>query len=381
MKDINSPSLEIDKLVSFEWERNHEKFTVLALQCIADKNAGLTSLDVAPEYCEKRTINLDQMSLYNKSYNYPKELERYKSLVKHVRWSDDPTRQVYDTKKSSPKFAATMKKYCESIIENSEDGEINLAANGLLCASHFGRFQYLHSMAINDGIEAKVTFNKILSWSKFAYQFSLSEKDHNENYCEYWENNKIYPNIVDSFQVESFRNRKDNFCERRKISKWNWITNPKLWGSNQEYYEAWTVKSFFSNECTGKFGSGQCTVIEDKDEIMFSALGSILHLVQDSYSKSHVSRGGTPALSEIVCSPPENFHSYLNQDSDTHTKADKWPVFHSTCNLGSGGTLDPITAVAQIIFLHAKGEKDVKKIEDIITKVYGGYDLNAKSKP
>ena len=141
------------------------------------------------------------------------------------------------------------------------------------------------------------------------------------------------------------------------------------------------MATIFSHSCDSAFGSGDCTVIDDKSEISLSALGSIVHLIQDSYSMSHTFRGKSSSNSEVICSDAQNFLSYTNQDVDKHSKADKWPRFNENCDPGKNGTLDPITASAQIIWLHMDGNKDVSKVEKIIAKVYGKSSADNTSSP
>jgi hypothetical protein len=379
LDDVTSPDFNTDKIAALEWEKNHEKLTALSLQCLADQNKGLSNLNNKPINCSRRVVKTEEMSLFNGSDQYPKSLDKYRLLIKTVRWPDDPTRQVYEESDTAVKFAGTMKATCKLRISNSDDNEIDLAADGLLCAGHYGRFQFIHSMAISDNIRAEDTYNKIIDWSKFAYLFSLEEIGHSEKYCEYWSKNAEYPHIKNAFQVQGVKSR--NWCNERDIKFFDKFKNPKLWFSDQKKYPAWTLRTLFSHHCDSPWGSGDCTVIQDKEEINLSALGSIIHLVQDSYSLSHTNRGKTDLSTETRCSNVQHFYSYSSQDTKKHSTADKWPIFNTSCDPASSGTLDPITASAQIIWLHAKGIKDADKVTEIISKVYGNIDESALSIP
>ena len=113
-------------------------------------------------------------------------------------------------------------------------------------------------------------------------------------------------------------------------------------------------------------------MLEDEHEIRMSALGSILHLIQDSYSKSHTNRGGSETHPEVVCNEVEKFWSYRDQDAALHGESDKWPSFDSSCQTtNSDKTLDPITAAAQLIWLHANSTDTSMTVNDLINSVYG----------
>lgn len=379
IENLSNPEFGVDRVFSFSWEKNHEKLTALALQCLADLNKGEKKLSKKPEFCFRREVTPEDMSLFNGGGDYPSSLDRYRLLLKTVRWPDDPTRQVYDDSDTSIKFAGTIKSTCKARIKKSPNHEIVLAADGLLCAGHYGKFQFLHSMATKDGVEPDITYKKITDWSKFAYLFSLNEINHGEKYCAYWDENSVFPFIKDAFQVEAVRSR--GWCNEREIGFFDRLFNRKLWGSDQETYPAWTISTIFSFHCDRFAGSDDCTIVDDLEEVNFSALGSILHLIQDSYSLSHTNRGGAATPAEVNCSEVKNFYSYYNQNTDKHSTADKWPEFSKTCNVESSGTLDPITASAQIIWLHANGEKDAGKVSDIIGLVYGNLEKSGLSMP
>jgi hypothetical protein len=101
-------------------------------------------------------------------------------------------------------------------------------------------------------------------------------------------------------------------------------------------------------------------------------------MIQDSYSASHTNRGATSKSPQIICQPVAEFYSYRNQNGDKHTESDKWPTIECAKD---NGTLDPITAVAQIIWLHNNPSGTREDIRDVLLKVLGHPAKTQKSGP
>lgn len=87
------------------------------------------------------------------------------------------------------------------------------------------------------------------------------------------------------------------------------------------------------------------------------ALGSLLHIVQDSYATGHVHRGAQGMNTadrqrfypEVRCQPVRGFTDYSNQDSTQHGKGDTWPIF---VDCGEDAVVDDvITATMRVIHL------------------------------
>jgi hypothetical protein len=109
------------------------------------------------------------------------------------------------------------------------------------------------------------------------------------------------------------------------------------------------VKFLYNNQCDNLTSYTNCTVVADK-KARLAALGSLFHLIQDSYSGSHTSRGvfeqNEQVHAKINCLPIKQFSTYKGQNEKAHSNADKGNVsFSSTCT-DSNDVHDPILSGA-----------------------------------
>lgn len=389
------PDFSVDELRLFrlEWEKNHERLTAMAIQCLADYNVNTPELSIRPSHCNFHLLDKKPFDIF--SIDHKKQssaISDYLPLIKGVRWPDDPTRQIHESSSTAAKFAVTVKAVCKDRTEKERpEGEgIILAADGILCASHYGSLQFLHAMAPFDQIDYKETRAQIIDWAKFAFDFSKNNINQSEKYCDFWRSDiasTSYPSIIEAMQVNSLENR--GWCEDRDV-KWlyklwhvrtwpiwgymgSWLSD---WASPVDRWDAWKVSTLFSFHCDGKVYSSICDIINDKTEINNAALGSIIHMIQDSYSSSHTNRGVNVAKAHIICDSVEGFYSYTNQDSENHNKSDKWPEY--SCS-NESETLDPITAVAQLLWLHQNNGK-ADDVAMLMERVLGDSDLKLESR-
>lgn len=389
-----SPNFSLDrlKMLGLEWEKNHELLTALAIQCLFENNLDDPVLSQKPDHCDFQLLQAKPFDIFAKNdSDAHKVLFSLLPLVNSVRWPDDPTRQIYQSSSTAAKFAVTVKSVCSSRMEKDRmEGEgIILAADGVLCASHYGSLQFLHAMAQKNGQEYNVTKQKMIDWAKFAFDFSKQNIDQNLKFCDFWESDVAkneYPSIIDAMQVQSLRNR--GWCSKREVSWQYKITHPRTWAvwthlgsllsdwaSPRDYWDAWYLSTLFSFHCDGKIYSSICDIVDDPKEVNNAALGSIIHMMQDSYSASHTNRGVNVAEPRILCNVVDGFYSYSNQDSDLHTLSDKWPSF--SCSRESE-TLDPVTAVAQLLWLY-KNDGTTADVEALMEKVLGTSNLKQDS--
>lgn len=142
----------------------------------------------------------------------------------------------------------------------------------LLYRSHFGDLQFLHAMASWNGEAMNATRSKIMMWAEFSYRVAVGD---------------IKPSTrMSEVSIPGFRNVLGQY--------WSDVTLLFTYG----------VPAY-------------------QGRIPEVAFGSLLHLVQDSFSKSHVSR--EPAVG--ICGGDEKkpnggriieFHGYGDQDGDKH---------------------------------------------------------------
>lgn len=150
--------------------------------------------------------------------------------------------------------------------------------NVILYRSHYGDLQFLHSMGTQDGEKASFTRDRIMMWLEYTYRFSIGEFDRST------ELRKIpVPGMADVFKN-------------------------KGWGTQE------------------LFTLGDVTFRGDQDLRDF-AFGSFLHLIQDSFSRSHTARAeetGAKCQNLNLLKPGQvtQFLTYASQDSGKHKKED-----------------------------------------------------------
>jgi hypothetical protein len=208
-------------------------------------------------------------------------------------WNDNPPFELASTNtRFCSKYVGTTIKApyfleCWYILyrdgeKRAEKGEYFDAESGtvLLYRVHFGDMQFLHAMASRDGEEARVTKERIMMWAEFTYKLALGELDRGA------ELRKIRIPGMETL----FRNR------------------------------GWTSQQLFTR--------GDPTYRSNQDFRDF-AFGSLLHLVEDSFSRSHTERD-EPSGAGCEAVPEQynpgtilSFHSYARQDKRKHAEADR----------------------------------------------------------
>ena len=144
----------------------------------------------------------------------------------------------------------------------------------LLERSHFGDLQFLHAMG-GDGEPADVTRRNVLAWAQFAYLVSIGEIGAEAKVSD---GDAVGPRIAKYFPENG-----------------------------------WTVMYLFTRG----------TAPRSEERLRDIAFGSLLHVVQDSFSRAHVAREDVrmgesgPVPGRIV-----QFHSYARQDPYLHGKMD-----------------------------------------------------------
>ena len=340
----------------------HETITSLAIECVLshnDKNSPpkdcLRSKNEIYEYISE--LNIDIPSI--KGGEIPA-----KRLVDASSWPDDPTRQgsFYGAKAK-----INIDRKCKSFwgflgYENYNDS----ISGGLFCNSHMGVLQFFHSQASKPAVTGKYTpeeyeetLEKVLSWAQFNFNIVTDSEILNEPYCEYFKklrNSEAHSGIGEAFLPA-------------RLEK-------KLLQCKNNYRIDW----IYSNKCANPMSSQTCTKVGDEREYQIVALGALLHMVQDSYSQSHVKRGDCSTSegvvdSKIVCEPIEQYYDYLLQDGHKHGESDVMPISVSdTC---SSSDIDDAVTASAVILWHAMYEKpEVDLIGYLKSSVYlNPYEL------
>lgn len=227
-----------------------------------------------------------------------------------VHWNDNPPFQIKSTDGNRPaglpasclnqviRIPRLVKDCWLPIYQSSERRAASRsysARNGswLIQRTHFGDLQFLHSMAAHPAEDAQTTQDNVLAWARFAFG--------------------VYR--------EEFGG--DDFLARCPAT----MRGCRLVGLPR-------IAAWFPGEMTvaDLFTQGDETYRGNLREV---ALGSLLHLVQDSFSEAHVVRSSNQQ--NRPCGPAEHqwrsaatiqlFQTYGAQDSGRHAQRDAARAF------------------------------------------------------
>lgn len=312
--------------------RVHERLTRLAELCL-ERSAGLLP----------RTCDVTSIAWGRTMGNWRND------LTLSSRWADDPTRQIGGL--SGIKFAINAGRTCEGWFDEGRDPS-RAPYGGILCSTHYGPLQFWHAMRSSEAEPASETRAKMLEWIDVAYRVATGRIPSSEEYCTFFRNR---PAIARAMVPENFR-----YCTHRP--------GP---ANNGNGYPAWRVHTLFSMRCSDPITSTVCSEATGAGGVTLArrnAQGALLHLIQDSFSQSHVARGSAPTgrrfTPRIVCAPAAAFFFYngqLNSGVD-HGSADKYPsVDTATCQNG-GEIDDPVTASAVMLW-HIRANSDPEIVQ------------------
>jgi hypothetical protein len=201
-------------------------------------------------------------------------------VVAGVRWNDDPLDEVHATWRTRHLIeAAPFAVELERTGHEQRVGRMIGELESLPARSHYGDFQFLHAMngtGLKPPRSNTVTRAKIFEWCHFAWDVACGQQDVGAPL------DRASSEIV------------------RSISK---------------RYPNATIGRLF--HVGGHAGDG---ADEDKElsvrRARHTALGSILHIIQDSYAMGHVKREGTGRVVEFL--------NYGDQDPEEHERMDDW---------------------------------------------------------
>jgi hypothetical protein len=298
-------------------ESIHEAMTLLAQQCLVSFSGG-NRID-----CRDQFVRLPELSAR-------RSLMSYDDLQISVRWADDPARQTIS--RDLFRFLHNMTGNCERRAGPDSSGRIpRLDEVGILCSSHVGRLQFLHAQAVY-GEDDPRTLTRILDWADLTYRVAIGEVQPTQRICDYFRMPGNLSSLSDSFELDA------RHCDPANM-------------------RAWTFATLFGSRCANPSAVDTCpqipTAAGTNGLTVRTARGALLHLVQDSYSQSHVARGPTSPrphtyVARVDCSLPSQFYSYYRQRG--HKPADKVPEFAPNCRDRTGQADDPIAASAMVLF-------------------------------
>jgi hypothetical protein len=231
-------------------------------------------------------------------------------VIAGVRWSDNPP-----TLRLGPlagvcdfKCWTSMLRVDRVALEVLSRREQSIPA----LRSHFGDMQFLHAMAVRGGEPAADTREKALRWAEFAYRVARGEIDGRENVFALRGSRALDPGTA------------------------QWVSS--LFRAPEK--KLWRVQDVF---------------LPKSGELRLVAFGTFLHLIEDSYSASHVQRVARryqpngcesyDAGDAIV-----EFHTYVGQDTEKHALCDDPPDWLEAPRAGS-----PIDVLAELVRAYADG--------------------------
>lgn len=280
---------------------------------------------------------------------------KYPDLEEAVRWPDDPTRQI--GVKGIVKFSVNMLTSCDQYLSDNPEGR-NDINDGLLCNSHNGDMQFLHSQASSIGEPALDTYRKVRGWAGFLYKVAsghLSDEELDQEYCSYFSGDDVFSKAMlpgqDAVPCES-------------------VKDPK-----------WRLTTLFTFKCPNPLSSKGCyeEVGSSRfDKARINATGALLHLIQDSYSQSHAERGhcemhSGEARAKVECLPLARFTTYRGQIR--HGDADKIPLFGQDCSVGG---MSPTLAGAVMLW-HIDQGSPLKDFYNDFEEIFGKETFFARS--
>ncbi|MES2096708.1 MAG: hypothetical protein V4459_08090 [Pseudomonadota bacterium] len=289
-----------------------------------------------------------------------------------VRWPDDPLRKG-DSKLTLASLGKDIVLDCPKQVKDAAGKDKTIYDAGLVCSSHFGRLQFLHAMASAGDRDRKATLRKIFAWSAFTYDVATARIDLDLDICKAvtpaYGGKPVYAALADAFEAAP-----GNSCDLPPTAK----------GRERQGF---SIRAFFTADCAGKvrlpgkpcgpdIDSGASA---DSDVLARrAAVGALMHLVQDSYSQSHVARpiDGVavaymgPFTATVACTFPVAYFDYGTQAFyQNHSDGDQRPMLDSSC--GSGPVADPVTASAVIWWKVSRGRMTAEMLGYLTAHVFG----------
>jgi hypothetical protein len=216
-------------------------------------------------------------------------------FMRGVFWNDDPCAQLFSESISNPlRPSLGLAWFFDFRLASSENsGNFSKLDCPLLGESHFGRLQFLHAMANSDDIAAEVTQEEVLAWISVTYRIATGRLDARQPLSADPVAAKLLGDVAALSAMRLFRDATPSETRQR-------------------------------------------------------ALGSLLHLVQDSFALGHVERQD---LGPIV-----QFLSYRNQNSKKHAHDDAWQQGETdeARILATPGAAEAIDACAKIVAMYVK---------------------------
>jgi hypothetical protein len=218
------------------------------------------------------------------------------SVLAGVRWNDDPPFPITSVQargttclvKSTVRFELQPRCWAKLFLDSKRKAQQGVRFSStdiMLARTHFGDLQFMHAMAVADGVRACETKAEIMDWLEFTWRAAQKE-----------------------FTLET------------RLKTIQIGTIQARFGMTE-----WRLLDLF----TAGSGSGL------RREVANVAFGSLLHTVQDSFAGGHSDREESAGVrnctaGNVTAKAPgaiRTFHSYIRQDAGLHGVDDDRPAF------------------------------------------------------
>jgi len=250
------------------------------------------------------------------------------AVIWGVRWNDDPPFRMKPGR-AACKYEQTIRGNTQptcwyQLFTHAEryaaDGETFGPGDALLYRTHFGDLQFLHAMASADGEPANTTKAHIMMWAEFTWKLATDNL------------------------------RRDVYI--------------KTLGVNE-------LATYFPGDQSASILFSLGYPAYQNEKVSEVALGSLLHLVQDSFSRAHVTRAD-PTGSDCSDLPSvrasgmiTQFHSYANQNHSIHDTADRPDALRTHILEDTPTVIDVSRTIVQL-WQRKAGWLDVKQYLDCV---------------
>lgn len=227
------------------------------------------------------------------------------AIIVGVWWNDDPHGFLYRKDVWNGVLSWLAAKRSAGRVQKFGPQYRDRAMRGMLYRSHFDDLQFLHAMATRDAEHPSRTRQQIIDWIAFTYRVSTGEIDERTSL------HKLNSSIGDLFAGE----------------------DPRA-----------TVSSLFRRSGMERLATREV------------ALGSLLHVVQDSFAASHTVRA-FEASEECPGGRIAQFYAYQRQREKSHGAEDTRKALDATWKNTFTALQNPVEASARmILFVRRKAD-------------------------
>lgn len=301
------------------------------------------------------TIALDEFLLEHTPIGLIKE-GLLEGIDKFFDWWEDPESAIFvEVEEAFLSLLETLPrnfKICESLYENIKQV---YCIGQFLMYSHSKDLQFLHSMDCSKG-DTSLNIDKCTRWARFCITVFLNEKYKNKPILDwnlrdyivsiYREDKEdllphmlmpLLLNITSAMNCTEKANKKaktQNAKERQRV----WMQTEIMEGVLRDRAEA---ASFFAKGTVGAFFN-----LCEKDNPRFVALGMAMHMMEDSFTGSHLIRTwNIHSGKEVIIPEDENYEQIKDQISPVlyfadYTKQDATRHAHADCFVDLFGGVD-----------------------------------------